>query len=181
MKKTNLYFAALIAATCFTACTGNSATTTSSDSTSQITMNPGDSSVTSTTTTTVTHHRYSGSFAPQPNVKYLDLKTRKNITVRIDTERGEVVNTETNEPVYLFVETTKHDTIYGQSGSVVNNYIFKDESGDYKVDTVRIYEKTPAPEHTGNYKEKVRDNKTKIVTDDVKIKEKNGVIKTKER
>ena len=94
-------------------------------------MNPGDSSVTTTTTTTVTHHRYSGNFVPQSTTKYLDLRTNKKITVRIDTVRGEVVNAETEEPVDLFVEPATHDTIYGQTGTVVNNYIIRDDNGQY--------------------------------------------------
>ena len=187
MIKTHLSIAAMLAIVSLSACSGESGTTSTTDSTSRTSMSPGDSSV--TTTTTVTHHRYSGTFTPKPETRYIDLKTQKQITVRIDTVRGEVVNSETNEPIDLFVEPITHDTIYGLTGSVVNNYIIHDKSGDYRVDTVRINTVTtvnaePAsttPEHTGNYKEKDKDNKSKIKTDDVKIKEKNGVTKIKAR
>jgi len=185
MKKT-LYIATAILVSALAACNNNTGTGTgSADSTH---MNPGDSSV--TTTTTITHHRYTGNFNPQPDMKYLDLTTKKQIIVRIDTVRGEVVNAETNEPVDLFVEPVQHDTIYGQTGSVVNNYIIKDESGGYRVDTVRIntveVQTVTAPPDTeivqaGKYKEKNKKNKDKLKTDDEKIKEKNGIIKEKDR
>jgi hypothetical protein len=165
MKKTHLYFASFVVITTFGSCGNNSGTPGSSDSTK---MNPGDSSVTVTTTTTVTHHKYAGSFLPQPNVKYLDLKTHKEVTVRIDTVRGELVNLETDEPIDLLVEPTKHDTIYGQTGSVVNNYIIKEDNGSYRVDTVRIntvevHTVVPAssPNEDEKYKEKEKANKTK--------------------
>ena len=164
MKRTHLHLAGLAIVIGMAACTGNSGTTSSSDSTSATTMNPGDSSV--TTTTTVTHHKYSGNFTPKPDIKYIDLKTHQQVTVRIDTVRGEVVNSQTNEPIDLLVEPTTHDTIYGMTGTVVNNYITRNESGDYKVDTVAINNPAPTtapindtPEHTGNYKEKDRYNK----------------------
>jgi hypothetical protein len=147
MKKATLYTGGLLLMLSIAGCAGNT-TTTTTDSTANnnMQMNPGDSSVTTTTTTTVTHHRYTGNFMPQPTTKYLDLRTKKQINVRIDTTRGSLVNTETNEPVDLLVEPTKHDTIYGQTGTVVNNYIIRDESG-YRVDTVRIHEveQVPAP------------------------------------
>jgi hypothetical protein len=141
MKKTALHLGGLLLMFAIAGCNGNNGTANTADSTATSTtntqMNPGDSSVTTTTTTTVTHHRYTGTFTPQPTTKYLDLKTHKQVTVRIDTVQGDLVNTETNEPVELLVEPTTHDTIYGQTGTVVNNYIIKDESG-YRVDTVRI-------------------------------------------
>ena len=180
------YITIAIVTLAVTGCNNNPGTGSgSADSTK---MNAGDSSV--TTTTTVTRHRYSGNFMPQPDVKYLDLRTKKEIVVKIDTVRGEVVNQETNEPVDLFVDPVKHDTIYGQTGSVVNNYITRDESGDYRVDTVRIstvevQTVAVAPDETAlatdKYKEKVKKNKSKEKTDDEKIKEKNDKTKEKDR
>lgn len=165
MRKTH-YYIVLLAVSGLLAC--NSATDTASTSDTAV-LNPGDSAV--TTTTTVTHHRYAGTFVPKPEVKYIDLQTRQQVTVRIDTERGEVVNAETNQPIYLFVEPATHDTIYGQTGNVVNNYITKEEGGAYRVDTVRIYETntvtaTP-PDEPAQGK-----TKTKVKTDDMKVKEK---------
>ncbi len=167
MKKTHLYSAGLMLLATLAACNGTG-TPGTSDSTK---MNPGDSSVTTTTTTTVTHHQYTGSFAPQTNVKYLDLRTHKEITVRIDTIQGKIVNDETNEAVDLLVDPVKHDTIYGQTGSVVNNYIIKEDNGTYVVDTVRI---NTVEVHTVSAatEEKPMDSKTKVKDKDNKTKTK---------
>ena len=182
MRKTQFYFPGLVLLCSLAACNGSGNTGTAD------TTNTGNNTVTTTTTTT-TVHKYSGSFIPKPDVKYIDLRTNKQVTVRIDTVRGEVVNDETNEPLDLFVAPNSTDTFYGPTGTVVNNYITKDESGAYRVDTVRINTvevHTVMPEDqpsevTGKYKEKDNGNKTKIKTDDQKIKEKNGVIKVKDR
>ena len=161
----------LMVVTGLASCTGTATTTDGSE---------GPATTTTTTTTTVTHRTYAGVFKPVPDVKYIDLKTREQVVVRIDTEKGEIVNAVTNETVYLFVEPTTHDTIYGLTGNVVNNYVIRNEAGEYKVDTVRINSSstnttTDAP--TGNYKEKIKGDKHVIKTDDYKIKEKNGEIK----
>jgi len=192
MKNINLCISALLAiAAGMAGCSGNSGTGSSSDTTSNTTTNKGDSAVTTTTTTTITHHRYSGTFMPKPGVKYIDLKTHKQVSVTIDTTLGQIVNTENNQPIDLFIEPTTHDTIYGPTGTVVNNYIIRSDNGDLNVDTAKM-NSAPATDadamnsnpadHNGNYKEKDRDNKRKVKTDDYKLKEKNGeVIKDKEK
>lgn len=184
MRKAHLYTTGLLFITSMTACSSGTGTTNAADSTA---LNPGDSAISTSTTTTTVHRRYAGSFAPQTDVKYLDLRTQKQVAIRIDTLRGQIINTETNEPLDLFVDPVKHDTIYGQTGTVVNNYVIKDESG-YRVDTVRIntvevrtVTATPEPTMTGDGKYKEKENKTKLKTDDQKIKVKNGVMKVKDR
>ena len=195
MKKTFLYFSGLLFIGGISACNSNSGTTSTTDSSSHTettgTMTNGDSST--TTTTTVTHHRYRGSFMPKPNVKYVDLRTHKQITIKLDTTIGRIVNMETNEPVDLFIEPNTMDTIYGQTGTVVNNDLIRDASGSYMVDTTRLTSDDATPSTTttdqtsasatptGNYKEKEKRNKSKLKTDDVKIKEKGDNIKIKER
>jgi hypothetical protein len=165
MKKIRTY-PAMFLVIAATACNSGTTTTSTSDSSS---LRPGDSSVTTTTTTTVTHHPYTGHFIPQETVKYLDLRTNKKITVRIDTAKGSLVNTENNEPLDedLLVEPVKHDTIYAKTGDVVNNYIIKDDSG-HRVDTVRIntvevrtVEGTPQAPEKSKTKEKGNKTKTK--------------------
>ncbi len=186
MKKPIIYISAIVTLAAMagvTSCTSTTDKANTADSTTNTAMTADGS--TTTTTTTVTRH-YSGVFVPKSNVKYIDLRTHKEVTVRIDTVRGQIVNSETNDPIDLFVEPDTHDTIYGMTGSIVNNDLIHDPSGDIKVDTVKINAPepattTPAAQDDENYKEKRTANKTKIKTDDVKIKEKNGVIKTKER
>ncbi len=181
MRTQHLYLGGFLILTGLAACngTGNGA------------GNPADSTVTTTTTTTTVHHKYAGSFIPKPTEKYMDLKTRQEISVRIDTIRGTIVNSETDEPMYLFVEPTTHDTIYGVTGSVVNRLVIHADNGEMSIDTEKIG--TLAPDntagqatdesHTGKvkYKESADGTKTKYKDEDVKVKEKNGVIKTKER
>ncbi|MBS1585985.1 MAG: hypothetical protein JSS82_10630 [Bacteroidetes bacterium] len=175
MRNAVYYFAIVTLSVGFASCNGTgTSTTTDTVTNSNMQMNPGDSAVTTTTTTTVTHHRYTGTFVPQPTAKYYDLKSHKQITVRVDTVRGSVVNAETNEPVDLFVDQTKHDTIYGQTGTVVNNYIIRDQ-GDYRVDTVRINSgetAAPAPEPTTTT-EPADKMKSKSKGDKDKVKTKN--------
>ncbi|MES2702376.1 MAG: hypothetical protein V4649_07045 [Bacteroidota bacterium] len=146
MKRTLLFAPAIFLAMLAGSCTSTDSTTTTSDSTTTTAsdMQTGDSAVTTTTTTTVVHHKYVGSFAPQPNRKYLDLRTNKQVTVRIDTVRG-LVNTETDQPIDLVVDPAKHDTIYGQTGNVVNYYIIH-EGSDYRVDETKMNDNPPAAE-----------------------------------
>ncbi|MBC7552935.1 MAG: hypothetical protein H7257_03040 [Taibaiella sp.] len=201
MKKHILYIPALaLLATGFASCGSSteSSTTTTTDSTAS-SLSPGDSAVTTTTTTTTTHHEYAGAFMPKSDMKYYDLRAKKQVRVRIDTNMGYIVNYETNEPVDLFVAPNSTDTIYGRTGNVANTYIIH-TGNDYSVDEARMtgstsnmnstptdaqaqqaVEAVKADKPDGNYKEKVRGNKTKIKTDDLKIKEKNGEVKVKER
>lgn len=160
------------------ACNGTTSTTTTSDSSSTTKMNPGDSSITTTTTTTttVTHHQYTGTFMPQPNTKYLDLKTKKQVSVKVDTNSGSVVNSETNQPIELFVIPATHDTVYGQTGNVVNNYITKDEGGNYRVDTIRIHDMAPQSADVNTSTSGDNDNTTKS-----KSKSKPNKEKAKEK
>lgn len=144
-----------------------------------------DSTTVTTTTTTTVHRKYAGSFVPQPSVKYVDLNTNKEVSVRVDTSLGEIVNDETNEPLDLFVEPRTHDTIYAVTGTVVNNYIIHDSTGTMRVDTIRLASMgTTTPAQTEGdgvgkikYKEKAN-GKTKYKDDNEKIKEKNGVTIT---
>ena len=144
-----------------------------------------DSTTVTTTTTTTVHRKYAGSFVPQPSEKYMDLHTNKEVSVRVDTSLGEIVNDETNEPLDLFVEPRTHDTIYAVTGTVVNNYIIHDSTGTMRVDTIRLASMgTTAPtpkdgDDVGKVKYKEKANgKTKYKDDNEKIKEKNGVTIT---
>jgi len=134
-------------------------------------------------------------------MKYLDLKTQKQVTVRIDTTTGMLVNSETSEPMDLFVAGA--DTIYGQNGNVANTYIIHDARGNYTVDpnwassnsdtnpatTTTTDNNTPSETNTsttdagavrGKYKQKANGD-IKIKNDQEKIKEKGDKEKIKER
>ncbi len=168
MTTKHLYSAGLLLLIGASACNNNG---TPADTTA------GTSTVTTTTTTTV-HHRYSGSFTPQPSTKYIDLRTNKEVVVKIDTTLGEIVNDETDQPVDLFVEPTTHDTISGLTGSVVNNMVIHDPNGDLYLDTVKINQAPTTSTDPGVGKEKFKEKangKIKYKNDEEKVKEKNGV------
>jgi hypothetical protein len=201
MKKTFQQAGAALICAVMASCTNATTTTSSTDSTATM------GNVAVTTTTTTTRRVYTGAFRPQDNMQYMDLKSHKQVRVRVDTTSGVLVNSETSEPMDLFVAGT--DTIWGQTGGTANNYINHDDAGNYSVDQSRMNsgttdmsnsssttDNTGAAKGTGDninatanaaagsnvekYKQKANGN-TKLKTADEKIKDKNGVEKIKER
>lgn len=112
------------------------------------------------------------------NSRYVDPNTGHGLTLVKDANTGLMVDQETKKPVYIYVDTEKKDTIYGETGKVINGqvtlqdgkYKFAEESdADYKI----VVE---------DYKQKVeKDGDIKIKTDDEKIKidGKTGEVKKK--
>jgi hypothetical protein len=176
---TKIFYAAGTLLIVAAASCNNSGTTTPANS---------DSTIVTTTTTTTVHRKYAGSFVPQASVKYVDLRTQKEVGARIDTSLGAIVNDETSEPQDLIVEPRTHDTIYAVTGTIVNNFIIHDSTGTLRVDTLRLSsmgaEARESVETDGvgkvKYKEKAN-GKTKYKDDNVKVKEKNGVSITTQR
>jgi len=188
MKK-SLIFVAVASALVIASCNSSTSTTTTGNDTTA-------ANGTTTTTVTTTTRTYSGTFQPQPNVKYIDLKTHKEVVVRIDTVRGSVVNAETNEPIYLFVAPGSTDTFYGGTGNIANGHITEDASGNYNVDaslssdnssTDASTTTTATDNSSGTTDESQSDikkyksngNKEKLKTSDEKIKEKGDKEKIK--
>lgn len=103
--------------------------------------------------------------------RYVDLRTGETIEVEKDPKTGVWVNASTKEPVYIYVDTRKNDTIYGKTGATINGHVVK--SGDntwwYDVDLDR----------DGEYKVKSGDDyKMKVEKDgDVKIKDGDRKVK----
>jgi hypothetical protein len=71
---------------------------------------------------------------------------------------------------------------------VVNNFVIHEPSGELHVDTLKIspvevQSATTDAEHTGKmkYKENESGTRSKYKDEDVKVKEKNGTTKTKDR
>src|SRR5258705_6620786 len=100
---------------------------------------------------------------------YVDLRSGKKIEIEKGPVTGAWVNAETKEPVYIYVDTDKHDTIYGKTGAVINGHVVK--NGDvymYDDDMVgwddKIQEESKYK--TDNSKEKVdKDGDIKIKTE----------------
>jgi len=105
--------------------------------------------------------------------RYYDLTAGKYIEVEKD-DSGRIVNSETHEPVYMYVDTKTNDTIYGASGKVINGYIVKTEDGKYKYEGDDEYKIK-----YGDYKKKVDGDEVKIKDGDTKIKIEDGEKKVK--
>jgi hypothetical protein len=105
--------------------------------------------------------------------RYYDLTAGKYIEVEKD-DKGRIVNSDTHEPVYIYVDTKTHDTIYGSTGKVINGYIVKTEDGKYKYEGDDEYKIKD-----GDYKKKVDGDEVKIKDGDTKIKIEDGEKKVK--
>lgn len=105
--------------------------------------------------------------------RYYDLTAGKYIEVEKD-DRGQAINGETHEPVYIYVDTKTNDTIYGATGKVINGYVVKTEEGKYKYESDEEYKVK-----YGDYKKKVDGDEVKIKDGDTKIKIEDGEKKVK--
>jgi hypothetical protein len=105
------------------------------------------------------------------NPRYTDPDTGKEVTLVKDASTGLMVDAETKKPVYIYVDNEKKDTIYGETGKVINGHVTL-EDGKYK------YAELEVKAEGGEYKIKGEDYKEKMEKDgDLKIK--NGDVKTK--
>jgi hypothetical protein len=95
--------------------------------------------------------------------RYVDLNTGRTLSMTTD-EHGLLVDADTKKPIYIYVDTQKHDTIYGVTGKVIN--------GDVKLEDGKY---TYAGEES---QVKMEDMKIKVEKDgDVKIKDDDGKVK----
>ena len=104
--------------------------------------------------------------------RYYDLTAGEYINLEKDEKTGRMVNAETNEPVYIYVDTEKKDTIFGATGDVVNGHVVKTSDGRYDIDDEYKIK-------YGDYKKKVDGDEVKIKDGDTKIKEEDGERKVK--
>ncbi len=112
--------------------------------------------------------------------RYMDLSTGKTIEIEKDDKTGFMVNEATKEPVYIYVDTKKNDTIYGKTGEVINGHVVYEDNkyvfdGDEKLklsDEVKYKD--------DDYKMKVEsDGDVKIKNGDKKVKIDDGERKVK--
>ena len=99
--------------------------------------------------------------------RYVDLSTGKEVELIKDEKTGLMINVETNEPVYMYVDTETSDTIYGSTGKVINGEIRKLDDGSYHFTGDYKYK---SEDGDGDTKVKVEDGEVKIKTDEQKIK-----------
>jgi len=128
--KTQLSIIALLALSVGACNSDTTTTTTSTDTAAAVAPAADPNMVTTTTTTTTTRPAY----VPKPDVKYLDLRTKKMVTVRVDTVHHYIVNTVTNQPVEWIVEPGTNDTVYGRNMMIANGLINYGTSGNWTFD-----------------------------------------------
>lgn len=104
--------------------------------------------------------------------RYYDLTAGKYVEIEKDEKTGRMVNAETREPVYIYVDTQTKDTIYGATGDVVNGHVVKASDGKYDIDDEYKIK-------YGDYKKKVDGDEVKIKDGDTKIKIEDGEKKVK--
>jgi hypothetical protein len=106
--------------------------------------------------------------------RYIDLVSGEHVDLKKDGTTGLMVNNKTDKPVYLYVDTKTHDTIYGLTDEVINGHVVKTGDGQYKYDGDDDYKIK-----YGDYKMKVDGDEVKIKTGDKKIKIDDGERKVK--
>ena len=104
---------------------------------------------------------------------YYDLNKGERVSLVKDEKTGLMVNAETKKPVYIYVNEETKDTIFGETGKVINGNIIKLEDGKYKYEDLKV-----KLDDDGEFKLKDGDYKKKVDADgDIKIKD--GDRKTK--
>jgi hypothetical protein len=114
------------------------------------------------------------------NARYTDLNTGKSITVVKDSSTGHMLNAETKEPLVVYYDSQTKDTLYGQTGAVINHKVMKTPEGKYYYEVAKPVEEKKALTQdeidrellkNGDYKKKVeKDGDVKIKSGDTKIK-----------
>ena len=106
----------------------------------------------------------------QTKSAYYDLNKGESVELVKDENTGQLVDAETKEPVYIYVNKETNDTILGSTGQVINGHVIE-SNGKYSYAEIKM-------EDDGEYKIKEGDYKEKMEKDgDLKIKD--GDSKTK--
>jgi len=99
--------------------------------------------------------------------EYYDLNREKSVKLVKDDNTGIMVDADSRQPVYIYVNTNTKDTIYGVTGEVINGKVVKMEDGKFKYGDLRIKK-----DEDGDFKLKDGDFKKKIDADgDTKTKD----------
>ncbi|TKB98934.1 hypothetical protein [Pedobacter cryophilus] len=106
----------------------------------------------------------------KPEAKFENLETGEKVFIIKDPETGFAMDSIANKPVKFYVDLTTKDTIYGETGVVVNNSIIKTSEGTYILDESKFDDNVEVDINSGDVKIKVDGDETKIKTDEKKIK-----------
>ena len=70
--------------------------------------------------------------------EYRDFRTGQNINLRYDRQKKMTYNSQTGEPVDMYVNYTTGDTVFGRGQYIVNSYMMRDNAGSWGLDTNRV-------------------------------------------
>jgi len=106
--------------------------------------------------------------------RYIDLSTGEPVEIVKDEKTGYMLNKESNDPLYIYVDTKKNDTIYAKTGKVINGHVVYQEDKKYVFDED---EKLKVDKNGAvNYKD--GDHKLEIEKDgDIKMKDGDKKVK----
>ncbi|MFC5282839.1 hypothetical protein [Pedobacter alpinus] len=110
--------------------------------------------------------------------KYKNLQTGEKVYI-IQSESGQAIDSISGSPVEFYVNTETQDTIYGETGEVVNNKLIKTSDDVYKLDESKFKTEIEEMMESDDVKIKVDGDDMKIKTDDKKIKIEDGEKKVK--
>ncbi len=97
---------------------------------------------------------------------YYDLNRGENVEL-VKDDNGRMVNADTKETPYIYVNNETNDTIFGATGEVINGHVIKLEDGKNKNDGLKV-----KLDEDGDVKIKDGDYKREVEADgDVKIKD----------
>ncbi len=106
--------------------------------------------------------------------RYLDLGTGKPVDIEKDEKTGFMINKETGDPLYIYVDTKKNDTIYAKSGKVINGHVVLDSDQKYVYDEdekLKVGDNGGVEYKDGDYKVEVeKDGDVTIKDGDKKVK-----------
>lgn len=63
------------------------------------------------------------SACSSPRDRYRDLRSGTVVEVERDELTGAMIDKQTGEPLYIYVDTKTNDTIYGKTGEVINGHV----------------------------------------------------------
>ena len=110
----------------------------------------------------------------QTESQYYDLNRKREVTLVKDENTGMMVDADSKQPVYIYVNTETKDTMYGVTGEVINGQVVRLEDGKYKYGDLKIKQDEDGDFKLkdGDYKKKIdADGDTKTKDDETKRKE----------
>jgi hypothetical protein len=107
-----------------------------------------------------------GSCQERTESAYYDLNRDKDVDL-VKDENGRMVDADTRQAPYIYINNETNDTIFGETGEVINGRVTRTADGKFKYDGVKI-----KYDEDGDFKLKDGDYKKKIDADgDIKIKD----------